>query len=80
MANLIRRPTDSLKLPDNSHFTNRFEIKSESSSALYTIAQSKTGRWWACSCLGWIRHKHCKHLDALGLPGYQRPYEAQLEK
>ena len=72
----VRR--DRLLLSDNSQYTNRFEIKSQSSDAIYTVAQSKTGRWWACSCLGWIRHKKCKHLDALGLPGKHRPYEAAL--
>ena len=30
-------------LPDNKMWTNRFSIKSESSSRLYTIAQNKSG-------------------------------------
>jgi hypothetical protein len=75
---VVRRPPGSIVLPDNSQYTNRFEIKSQSSDAIYTVAQSKTGRWWACSCLGWIRHKKCKHLDALGLPGKHKPFEAAL--
>jgi len=75
---VLHRPAGSLLLPDNSQYTNRFEIKSGTSDAIYTVAQSKSGRWWACSCLGWIRHKHCKHLDALGLPGKHRPFEAAL--
>ena len=75
---VLRRPPGSHLLPDNSQYTNRFEIKSQSSDAIYTIAQSKSGRWWACSCLGWIRHKRCKHLDALGLPGKHEPFEAKL--
>jgi hypothetical protein len=72
-------PRDSQKLPDNSHFTNRFKIKSQTSSRLYTIAQSITGRWWACSCRGWIAHKHCKHLDHLQLPGGYQPCEVRIE-
>ena len=50
-------------LPDNKLWTNRFSIKSETSSRLYTIAQNKSNGTWGCSCMGWIRHRHCKHLD-----------------
>ena len=66
------------RMEDNAAYTNRFQIKSASSSALYTIAQSKSGGWWSCSCPGWIRHKSCKHLTALGLPGHHVPFEATL--
>jgi hypothetical protein len=62
-------------LPDTSTHVNRFEIKSQTSDRVYTIAQSKTGRWWSCSCNGWLRHKSCKHLKALGLPGQHQPFE-----
>jgi len=64
-------------LPDNVQWENRFEIKSESSDALYVIAQHKTNRHWACSCRGWIRHRKCKHLQSLGLPcgKHLPPYE-----
>jgi len=75
---VIHRPPGSAILPDNSQYTNRFEIKSQSSNAIYTVAQSKSGRWWSCSCPGWIRHRKCKHLTALGLPGKQQPFEAAL--
>lgn len=80
MANLILKvniPEDR-RMPDNAQYTNRFQIKSESSERLYTIAQSKSGMWWACSCPGWIRHKSCKHLESMGLPGYHQPFEATL--
>jgi len=77
-AIVIRRPPGSIVLPDNKVYTNRFEIKSASSDAIYVVAQSKTGRWWSCSCFGWIRHRSCKHLQALGLPGKNQPFEAQL--
>ena len=73
MALVLRLPA-SKNLPDNSHFTHRFEIKSSSSNRVYVVAQSKSGRWWACSCPGWIRHKHCKHLSTLGLPGGFTPF------
>ena len=47
-------------LPDNKGWTNRFSIKSESSSRLYTIAQNKANGTWGCSCKGWIRYRRCK--------------------
>lgn len=56
-------------LPDNDSHQYRFNIKSESGSRLYVVAQRKhgehTGRW-ECSCMGWIRHRRCKHLEAMG--------------
>jgi hypothetical protein len=76
---VLRRPPGSALLPDNAQYTNRFEIRSESSSNIYIVAQHKSSRWWACSCMGWIRYRRCKHLDALGLPGQQQPFEATLE-
>lgn len=82
MANLVLRvsiPQDR-RLPDTNTHVNRFQIKSESSTALYTIAQSRSGGWWACSCRGFIGHggKQCKHLRALGLPGHHVPFDATL--
>lgn len=76
MANLaLLEKLESDKLPDNKQWTNRFEVHSESSNRVYVIAQNKTGRWWACSCMGWIRYKRCKHLTCLCLPGHHQPYE-----
>jgi hypothetical protein len=69
------RPAGATALPDTAVYVNRFEIKSESSDRIYIVAQSATGRWWSCSCHGWIRHKKCKHLTALGLPGHHQPFE-----
>lgn len=53
------------KLPDNKLYTNRFEIKSESSDRLYIVAQNKATGNWSCSCMGWLRNRKCKHLTAL---------------
>jgi hypothetical protein len=52
-------------LPDNRDWTNRFEIRSESSHRLYTVAQKKADGTWGCSCPGWKRHRTCKHLNTM---------------
>jgi len=57
-------------LEDNSTHTNRFEIASETSDRIYTVAQNKTTGEWGCSCPGWIikkpgKPRTCKHLQAL---------------
>lgn len=49
-------------MPDNAVWTNRFAIKSTSSSSVYTVAQRRTDGVWGCSCRGWTHHRHCKHL------------------
>jgi hypothetical protein len=80
------------RLPDEGNYINCFEVKSETPrwvidkatgkrvqrASIYKISQHKTGRWWACSCPGWITHRHCKHLERLQLPCHNRPYEVQL--
>jgi hypothetical protein len=67
MSNLstILRGKDITVLPDNAQWKNRFEIKSESSNRLYTVAQNKANGTWGCSCPGWKRHRKCKHLSTL---------------
>lgn len=65
-------------LPEGRDWTNRFYVKSESSERLYTIAQNKRHRYWGCDCPGWIGHRKCKHLKALELPWYEKPFEAQI--
>lgn len=77
-AVVIRAPRGSAILPDNRQYTNRFEIRSESSDRVYIVAQNINGRWWSCSCMGWISRRKCKHLEAIGLPANKVPYEAQL--
>jgi len=76
---VVRMPAGSKIDPDNAQWTNRFEIKSESSDRLYRIAQNKNRGYWACSCPGWISRRNCKHLRALGLPGNEQPFEATLK-
>lgn len=76
---VVKRPAGSVALPDNNQYENRFEIKSSSSNRVYIIAQHKTGRWWGCSCPGWISHRKCKHLTSLGLPCNQVPMEVTMK-
>jgi hypothetical protein len=71
-------PTDAL--PDNRDYTNRFEIKSETSNRKYIVSQHITKRHWCCSCMGWIRFRKCKHLGALSLPAYEQPHEVNVVK
>lgn len=71
---ILRKPVGSIALEDNDQWCNRFEVRSETSSRVYIIAQHKKKLHFACSCPGWRRYRHCKHLMAIGLPGYERPY------
>ena len=52
-------------LEDNANYTNRFQIPNSSGAKMYTIAQTKKNGIWSCSCLGFIRHRHCKHMTAM---------------
>lgn len=65
-------------LPDNKSFTNRVDFQS-SSGKTYRLAQSKKGRWWACSCPSYVYGKKgaktCKHLRDFGLSGNFLPEE-----
>jgi hypothetical protein len=58
----------------------RFRIRSDSSSSVYIVSQHLDG-WWACSCPGWTRRpvRNCKHLQALNLPGGQKPEQVRIE-
>lgn len=69
---------NGVRLPDNDQWRFRFEIRSESSNRIYTIAQNIKKKHWACSCPGWKRFRKCKHLDSIGLPNNEIPYEAKL--
>jgi hypothetical protein len=59
---LITRPKHSIALPDNGQWTNRFEIRSESSNRVYVVAQNKETGKWGCSCPGYCSKRKCKHL------------------
>jgi hypothetical protein len=50
---VLRRPAGSIALPDNAQWTNRFEIRSESSNRVYVVSQNIKKRHWGCSCPGW---------------------------
>lgn len=52
-------------LPDNDQWRYRVEIKSESSSRLYVVAQRKSNGEWGCSCPGWKSRRRCKHLTTM---------------
>ena len=56
---------------------NRIEIKSETSDRVYVVSQHATKRYWACSCPGWRAHRRCKHLEQLGLPAGEQPFEVE---
>jgi hypothetical protein len=75
---VIRIPDGGELLPDNSQWTNRFTVRSSSSDREHIVAQHKVKRHWGCSCSGWRRHRNCHHLRELGLPSYEKPYEAKL--
>jgi len=72
------RIESGVMLPDNDQWQFRFNIESESSNRLYIIAQNKKKRYWACSCPGWKRYRSCKHLQAVGLPSNEKPYEVNI--
>lgn len=77
MSALVRQGLQraGTKLPDNAQWTNRVEIRSATSDRVYVVSQNINKRHWACSCPGWKSHRNCKHLQNLGLPCFERPYE-----
>ena len=75
----VLRVSKNAIMPDNAQWKNRFQVPSASSNKLYTIAQRKSDASWGCSCMGWIRHRNCKHLKSVGLPCFCAPYEIKLE-
>jgi hypothetical protein len=54
-----------------SQWANQIEIRSETSSRIYVVAQKMdNGRptgTWGCSCPGWKAYRTCKHLKSMGL-------------
>jgi hypothetical protein len=76
---IVHIPSDAEMLPDNDLWTNRFKFHSDSGNE-YLISQNKKNRYWGCTCWPWKRTHNCKHLQGLGLPGKDTPYQAQLKK
>ena len=74
------RISKELALPNTDQWQFRFTIQSETSNRMYIIAQHKKKRHWGCSCPAWKRYRHCKHLDALGIPGHEEPFDVNLVK
>lgn len=59
---LIIRPKSAVALPDKGVWTNRFEIRSETSNRIYVIAQHKETGGYGCSCPSYCTRRKCKHL------------------
>ncbi len=74
----VLRVSQSMMLPDSDQWQNRFEIKSETSNRVYVIAQNKKRRHWGCSCPSYRTRRRCKHLEEIGLPTNEVPYEALI--
>lgn len=77
-------PAGSTRLPDTQRHTCRFQIRSDSSDKLYTIAFDRAASCWQCSCPAFIFRRRgrgvdagfgCKHLNRyahlLSAPGAQ---------
>ena len=75
----VLKAPQGMRLPDTDQWTNRFKIHSQTSNRVYTIAQHKKKRHWGCSCPKWRTLRRCKHLEEIGLPTHERPYEAKLD-
>jgi hypothetical protein len=66
-------------MTDTNQWINRVEIRSETSNRVYVVAQHAQKRHWGCSCPGWRRHRRCKHLERLGLPSGEEPFEVEKD-
>ena len=76
----LRRAIKKDPLPDGKVWENRFQIRSETSGRVYIVSQHKTKRHWGCSCPSWRVRRRCKHLEAIGLPLFEKPHEVALGK
>lgn len=76
---ILRMPHGTQLMPDNKLWQNRFQIRSGSSTRLYTVAQNKAHEFWSCSCPGWVIYRNCKHLKAMNLPGNLVPYKVIVQ-
>lgn len=64
----------------SDQWTNRTEIRSETSSRVYVVAQNRVKRFWSCSCPSWRVRRACKHLRSMGLPCHEEPFELPKKK
>lgn len=71
-------PPGSKLLEDNKQWTNRFEVRSETSDRVYIVSQNKDKGYWGCSCPAWRTRRKCKHLRAMGLPEFEVPYQVTI--
>lgn len=71
----LEPPPGSVFPPDDSVWCNKFEFESADSGKRYTISQHKEKRHWGCSCQGYRTKRRCKHLQELGLPTLETPFE-----
>jgi hypothetical protein len=78
MSDLVLYIDKSVRLADNDQWQFRFQIPSETTDDMYTIAQNKSGKWWGCDCKGWLRTKNCKHLREMRIPGNYQKYEPKI--
>lgn len=74
----VLRVPQSMMLPDSDQWEKRFEIHSETSNRIYVIAQNRKRRHWGCSCPAYRTRRRCKHLEEIGLPTNEVPYEALI--
>ena len=51
---------------NTDQWANRIEIRSETSSRVYVVAERISTGLWECSCPGWKSRRRCKHLTAMG--------------
>lgn len=73
-------PPGSTLLEDNAQWTNRFEVRSESSDRAYVVSQHKKKGHWGCSCPGWRTRRKCKHLASMGLPAFEVPHQVTIAR
>jgi hypothetical protein len=65
LADNVQRELGISFLEETTTHTYRFKTKSTSSDKLYVVSMRKKTMRWECGCQGWIRHRKCRHLDAL---------------
>lgn len=55
--------------PDSDRYKCRHTIRSQTTNQKYMVSfdAAKGAGYWVCSCFGYRRAGHCKHLTASGL-------------